>query len=882
MKLKPFSNSEPKSTTDLVQGKLLTLAALVILTYALILTIAPAVRYHSGSQRYQYGHWLGVLIWLFSFTILHRTSCSKLRNRDPLILPIIALLSGIGLMSIWRLYPICGQRQAIWLAISSSLLFLGIVFPKFINYFRRYKYTWLLIGLLLTGLTILMGTNPSGAGPTRWLQLFGLHFQPSEPLKLILIIYLAGFFSDHHSLIEGKLKSLLPTLVIIGIAVLILVFQRDLGTAVILLLIYLSLVFSSQGNKFILWISPILMIIAGYFGYQLLDLVKIRFDTWVNPFGNPLGASYQIIQSMIAIASGGLFGTGPGLGSPTLIPVSVSDFIYAAIAEELGFFGVTIILLLFSLLIYRGIKLAGITKNAFYRNLILGLIFYLGIQSILIVGGNTGLLPLTGVTLPFVSYGGSSLVVSFCAALVLLVISDRVASEVARQPITHPRSIIVSGMMIPAFAVLMLVTSLHSFWYAPALVERNDNPRWIIHDRFVKRGSILDRNNQVIIFSEGERGNLVRNNTATPLYTTIGYTNPVYGQTGIETTMYRYLRGYEGTTFQRRFWHDLLYNQPPEGVNIRLTIDLTLQNTADSLLKGKQGAAILINANSGELLIMASHPYYDGAALEDNWEDLINRHDSPLVNRATLGLYPPGSSLFPFIASSYINQFGQLPEIETVLDKTSERWGCAQPILDDVTWPSIIRNGCNNGQIVLGEELGSDQLLALYEGIGFDNAPQLHLNVADGLILTNIEPEDLLTGQSTFRVSPLQMALAVSALINEGNLPGPRIVNAFQSPGLNWTIIPKLSANRPSSLDPVSSTGLIEMIQVSQSPYWLVTSITENDQGEPITWVIGGTTPEWQGQALAVVVVLEEYNPNLSRQVGSMLFEQALRITLND
>jgi hypothetical protein len=126
------------------------------------------------------------------------------------------------------------------------------------------------------------------------------------------------------------------------------------------------------------------------------------------------------------------------------------------------------------------------------------------------------------------------------------------------------------------------------------------------------------------------------------------------------------------------------------------------------------------------------------------------------------------------------------------------------------------------------------------------------------------------------------MSLAVSALINEAILPGPRIVNAYQSPSLNWTPLQKLSTNRPSSLDPRSTTELVEMLQVSQSPFWLVTSVTENEQGEPITWVIGGSTPEWQGQPLAVVVVLEEYNPNFSRQVSTMLIEQALRITMNN
>jgi len=333
-----------------------------------------------------------------------------------------------------------------------------------------------------------------------------------------------------------------------------------------------------------LWLTPLLILILGLVGYLFLDIVKIRIDTWLKPFADPTGASYQVIQSMIAIAEGNLIGTGAGLGSPNLIPVAVSDFIFSAIAEEMGFLGVMVISISIIIFLYRGTKIVIATQNSFHRYLALGLIYYFGIQSILIIGGNIGLLPLTGVTLPFISYGGSSLLTSFIAFLILWSISDQIDDNVKSPHINHPRFILTSWLMVAVLIIEIFTTSLISFWFRTSLVDRPENPRWVIHDRYSPRGDILDRNNQIIITNTEQDGHYERTSFHIPLYPVVGYTNSLFGQTGIEASMFSYLRGYEGYSFKTQIWHDLIYNQPPAGLDVRLTLDLDLQKRADELL----------------------------------------------------------------------------------------------------------------------------------------------------------------------------------------------------------------------------------------------------------------------------------------------------------
>jgi cell division protein FtsW (lipid II flippase) len=870
---KIFSIPNPQSSKDRIQSRLLVIASLIIIAYSLILSLAPVVRNHSNSVDYQFSHWIGTLVWVVSFVILNQLTSRKLPHRDPYLIPIVALLCGLGLMTIWRLFPNFGLKQTIWLFLSAMVVAAGLLFPKYLEYLKRYKYLWLVLGLILTALTIFWGTNPSGSGPNLWFNVLGVYFQPSEPLKLLLIAFMAGYFADRLPSKSGKIQNLMPTLLINGIAILLLIFQRDLGTASVFLMLYLAMLFTSQGSKKVLWITPVVFLIAGIAGYFLIDIVHLRINAWLQPFQDPSGTSFQIIQSMIAFAEGDIIGSGPGLGSPNLIPVSVSDFIFPAITEELGLLGAIVLLLLIILIIHRGIKISTSSPNAFYRYLSIGLIFYFGFQSILIVGGNLGLLPLTGVTLPFVSYGGTSLLVSFFGLLILLTISNQPTQEHNQHNIKQPRYYWMSGALMLFLVVEIIITSLYSFWFRTPLVDRAENIRWSINDRFVERGDILERNNKIIITNTGESGSYQRVSNYIPLNPVIGYTNPIYGQTGIEASMYSYLRGYEGNSENAIFSQEILYNQPPEGLDIRLTIDLTLQEKADNLLGDQKGAVIVMNANSGEILVMASHPYFDTALLEEEWENLVNDQDAPLVNRATQGKYPAGTALFPIILSTAMRNGVELPDFLVLEAAVSNNPECLPQDNTLSSWGYFVNYGCAEAQKELIKLLDEDQLLDAFQDFGLFSEPALYLNVADAALQ---ETENLPTfrfDSNTFTVTPLQMTLAASVITNGGSLPGARIVNAYQSPDQSWVTIPKIgSTNQVLSSETTALTS--QIIKIPDLPYWQTIGTQYSVEGDPATWFIAGTTSDWPGQPITIVVLLESNSPDLAQEIGRSLINE--------
>lgn len=865
--IKIFPVRNQVSQRDQQQSRLMILAALLLIAYAGLLTLAPSVRYHSTTQPLTFQHWFGVVVWLIVFALLHRQIAKKIPNRDPFLLPIVALLTGIGLMMIWRLYPSMGLRQTIWLAVAGLLVWLGLQFPEYLTYLHRYKYIWLVLGLLLTALTFLFGENPSGDGPTLWLQVFGVHFQPSEPLKLLLIVYLAGYFTDRMSSRFRGLQALLPTLVVIGVALALLISQKDMGTAIIFLFIYLAMLYTINGNRWILWAAPAVLLVAAVSGYFLVDIVNLRLTAWLNPFGDPQGSSYQVIQSMIAVAEGGLIGAGPGLGSPGLIPVSVSDFIFSAIAEETGLLGALVVILLFVFLVHRSTRIAVRAKSPFQRYLAIGIAIYFGIQSILIIGGNLGLLPLTGVTLPFVSYGGSSLLISFAALLILLSISAETSEEVTEQPARHPQLTVVSSLLVGVLLLEIVVTSLFSFWFRSELVDRAENPRWIVADRFVQRGDILDRDGSLLVTSTGKTGDLTRTTNYVELSPILGYTSPIYGQTGIESTLYAYLRGLEGYPESTILTQDLIYNQPPEGLNVRLTLDLDYQFTADDALGDSVGSAILMNAETGEILAMASHPYFDPATLEEDWEELVNDVNAPLVNRATQGVYPVGAALFPFVLTTQMDTITPSPSPEALLTDIQGNLDCAKTSAEDLTWQALAVHGCQEAQAELSELIGVEGMTALIQALGLTTEPALHLPVAA------IDP--LQSGNTDLTASPLQMALAASALTNEGTLPAPRIVNGYQDPEGNWVTLPKLGVSS-QALDPETARETTTLLKVMGMSHWQVTATTLTEEDKPITWFIAGTTADWQGRPWVVVVLLEEADPQKAESIGVSLLNQAL------
>jgi hypothetical protein len=597
----------------------------------------------------------------------------------------------------------------------------------------------------------------------------------------------------------------------------LLVFQRDLGTASIFIALYMVLIYLATGRRRVLIISSLLLIIVAFAGYFFVDIIHARFNSWLNPWNDPQGGSYQIVQSLLAVANGGLEGRGPGLGSPELVPVAISDFIYASIAEETGLIGTVGLLAVFGLILARGLRASLRAPDDFRRLLAAGITSYFGIQAILIIGGNLRLLPLTGVTLPFVSHGGSSLLTSFIALLLLLHISNHMDEDPA--PLENPTPYLALGA---ALSLGLFLLALANGWWSvvrgPDLLTRSDNVRLAIESRYVPRGNILDRSGAVINTTEGNTGSYIRSYRYPALAPVIGYNDLVYGQAGLEAAFNDYLRGQKGNPALMILWEKLLYGMSPKGLDVRASIDLSLQASADDGLGNHSGAVILLNAETGDILVMASHPGFDPNNLDDIGVDLNIDPAKPLINRAAQGLYPTGSLIDPFV------------------------------------------------KMIVGDRKAlNDELQRIYERIGFNRAPVIEIPVAESISSPELEH---------FHVSPLQVALASSALSNHGTIPAPIIVTAVNTPKDGWVVLSAegtpFEASQPSAADEAAESLIME-----GKTYWSHTARTR-EKDTLVTWFMAGTPPNWQASPLVVVVLLEEDNAYLAQRIGEQLLADAM------
>lgn len=374
-------------------------------------------------------------VWASCASLLHIVLNRQLSKRDPFLLPASLLLSGWGLTIIDRLQPAFADRQAVWLMVASLALIAVSFAPHDLRWLRDYRYTWLLGSLFLILLTVFVGVHPSGNRfnpPRLWLQFWDIYYQPSELLKLTLVAFLASYLADHWlSLRLDQTQRGLPASfytpigLMWGLSVAILLWQRDMGSATIFFVVSMLMLYLASGRIMIVLVGLGLLICAGVIGYFIFDVVALRMNIWLNPWADADNTSFQLVQSLMAFSAGGIIGQGVGQGAPQFIPVVHSDFIFSALAEEWGLIGVLSSLAIVMLLVMRGLRIAILNQHRPYRALFAaGLSLMIGIQSLLIMGGTLRLWPLTGVTLPFVSYGGSSLLTSYVILGLLLVLSN--------------------------------------------------------------------------------------------------------------------------------------------------------------------------------------------------------------------------------------------------------------------------------------------------------------------------------------------------------------------------------------------------------------------------------------------------------------------------
>lgn len=366
--------------------------------------------------------------------ILAQIAVERERQADPLILPLACVISGIGLVEIYSINPGLAGRQLFWIFLGVAILVWGVVGTFDYLRLQNYGYVWAVLGVLLLVLTLLFGKEVGGA--RAWLAIGPLSFQPSEVAKVLLILFLAGYLKDGQEILGGagrafwgvSLPAMLylgPLLLMWGVLLVLLILQRDLGQAFLFFGILLGMVFLVSGRTSYVLGGGLALIAAGLLTYNIFPHVRARVDVWLHPWQDPSGRGYQIVQALYAIASGGLFGTGAGFGYPELVPACETDFIFAAVFEEMGLFGALFVVGSYLLLVYRGFKIARDAPGDFGKLVAGGISILLGLQTFTIIGGVTKLLPLTGVTLPLMSYGGTSIITSFAGLALLVKISER-------------------------------------------------------------------------------------------------------------------------------------------------------------------------------------------------------------------------------------------------------------------------------------------------------------------------------------------------------------------------------------------------------------------------------------------------------------------------
>jgi cell division protein FtsW (lipid II flippase) len=361
-------------------------------------------------------------------------------NADPYLLPMAGLLTGLGLTEIYRLDEDDALRQGLWVVIglgafAASLFLLREDFRKL----ERYKYLFGLGAIALLVLPVLPFLGETVNGARLWVNVGPIHFQPGELAKLFLIVFLAGYLREKREVLaQFRLKDLGPLFAIWGCAMLVLVITNDLGGGLLYFGIFLAMLYVATAQVWFVAAGGALFVAGAAAVYSVIPRVQERVEIWLDPWKDPFDSGYQTVQSHYSMANGGFGGTGFGKGTFTdadgnpLIPFINTDFIYSALAQELGLVGICGFLLVYMLFAARGFRIALLAQDGFSKLLAVGLTFAFTLQAFIIIGGIVRLIPLTGITLPFVSYGGSSIVINFVLLAGLLLVSDRANQGMTR------------------------------------------------------------------------------------------------------------------------------------------------------------------------------------------------------------------------------------------------------------------------------------------------------------------------------------------------------------------------------------------------------------------------------------------------------------------
>jgi len=380
------------------------------------------------------------LVFVAIFLVLHIVVRLFLKQADPYLLPVTALLAAIGLTEIFRIKPSLALLQGQWLLVGAVLFVVTIVVVRDHARLDRYRYLVGALGLALLVATIVAGTTVNGA--KLWIHAFGMSIQPSEFAKIAIVIFLAGYLDDKKVLLSVPTRHVLgvpvpaakyfgPLVLMWGLTLVMLVFMKDFGMSLLFMAVLVALLYMATNRIVYVAVGGGLFAAAAALAVWLVPHVGDRFGIWLDPWAKAETTGYQLLQSLFTIADGGVLGAGFGRGfllyanRQPVVPDLATDFIFAAIANEMGLLGGVAVILCFLLFFWRGVRIATLAPDGFSKLLAAGLATAFGLQTFIILGGVTRLIPLTGLTLPFVSYGGSSITANLILVALLLMVSHR-------------------------------------------------------------------------------------------------------------------------------------------------------------------------------------------------------------------------------------------------------------------------------------------------------------------------------------------------------------------------------------------------------------------------------------------------------------------------
>ncbi len=343
------------------------------------------------------------------------------RMGDKFLMLIASMLMTMGVLMLCRLDIVMGARQIVWIGIGGMVFFAAYCIYYNVRIWHKMWFLYAAGGVALFVITLCFGKTVNGS--RNWIDIGPITFQPSEIIKILYVMFLSCHYSESWSKPFFKIQPVYMTGIITYTYILFLVLQRDWGTILVVFLIFIFMIYVYEKNRWFLWANVFAASGVGLLGYKFLYHIQVRVGVWLDPWEDVSNKGYQIAQSLFAIASGGYFGRGLGNGSPYYIPEVHTDFIFSAICEEMGVFGGAAIIILFFLLSYRCFKITLNTENPYNKAVGLGLTLMFALQTFIIIGGVTKFIPLTGITVPFVSYGGTSIVVSFASLGIMQAIS---------------------------------------------------------------------------------------------------------------------------------------------------------------------------------------------------------------------------------------------------------------------------------------------------------------------------------------------------------------------------------------------------------------------------------------------------------------------------